>query len=331
MAYAFPSEDELTGLLTKLLRSPLAVDDILNGDPVPNRQYPNVKVGFTPFVNWLKATAYNDIPPHLAGYVQKYRWARSLYQDDVMDYLNSIILRRTGRALFDELLFARPRQVVILPWDKPNQRNATTRAEDPEGATEAGKPQLDSDGDPIDDSLDGMGYGSDSIINYTPNMWQGQGGPAHLPDEIVFHELVHAARQMRGVSYKREVNREYNNMEEYIAVIITNIYLSEKGQHYLRANHAVHKKPDDDELANADGFLDNSQQVDLAPRRLLEQFMTRQFRFYVALSNIPRAVAWFNPIRQMEYGAKDPTPTPPRSQDAPRRPSGGKKAGLIDI
>jgi hypothetical protein len=240
----------------------------------------------------------------LRGDVQEFRWARSFYWDEGMDYLDQIVARRTGRELFDELVqFNGERLVLILPWDKPGELNAETYPKDDKdwvGATEVGKPQLDEYGDPIDDVPDGTGTGGNAVIKISPGMWYGQGGPGHLPDEVLFHELVHAARILRGVLYKHEVDNDYHNLEEYIAVVVSNIYLSEKGQHYLRANHGVHEKPSDDELADADHFLDNAQHVDMAPRFMLQKFKFRQSRFYGALARIPRDTAWFNPPRALE-------------------------------
>ena len=50
------------------------------------------------------------------------------------------------------------------------------------------------------------------------------------PDEVLFHELVHAARYLGGDFKKTPIPKmpEYDNEEEYFAVLITNIYISEK-------------------------------------------------------------------------------------------------------
>jgi Effector protein len=79
----------------------------------------------------------------------------------------------------------------------------------------------------------GTGGGSNSVIWYTAGMWNEKhrpSGPGHQPDEVLHHELVHASRQMRGVMNEMPVNKGYDDMEEYLAVVLTNIYLSDKGQ-----------------------------------------------------------------------------------------------------
>ena len=59
----------------------------------------------------------------------------------------------------------------------------------------------------------------------------------------------------------------YENEEEYLAVVITNIYLSEKwgGTDWLRSGHDNPRK-----LTDPDEFLDNSEGIDYPPRALIQ-------------------------------------------------------------
>jgi hypothetical protein len=52
------------------------------------------------------------------------------------------------------------------------------------------------------------------------------------------------------------VNKGYDNIEEYLAVVLTNIYMSDKGQDVFRANHVSGTTM---RGADADNFLHNSQ------------------------------------------------------------------------
>ena len=64
-------------------------------------------------------------------------------------------------------------------------------------------------------------------------MWGPQGtsgysGPATNPDEILFHEMIHTAIQMRGGGASGVDQSD-------LAVVLTNVYLAEKKHRNLRA------------------------------------------------------------------------------------------------
>jgi hypothetical protein len=51
------------------------------------------------------------------------------------------------------------------------------------------------------------------------------------PDDVLLHELVHAARQMQGLWMapdSNSVDANYPNIEEFFAVLVANIYVSER-------------------------------------------------------------------------------------------------------
>src|SRR5262249_32352319 len=108
----------------------------------------------------------------------------------------------------------------------------------------------------------------------------------------LYHEMVHASRDMRGVTFFGPgVNRDYENREEYLAVALTNVYLSEKGQRYFRADHGFPPRV----LIDPEKWLDNGQWANLPPEQLIEDFRIRQPTFYDALAKVE---AWFNPVKQ---------------------------------
>src|SRR5262249_2126075 len=84
-------------------------------------------------------------------------------------------------------------------------------------------------------------YGISDFIFFSPELWDGTQGPATNTDEVLFHELIHATRDTRGVNIDANVNKDYINEEEYLAVVLTNIYVSNKGLKSLRKNYKTNE------------------------------------------------------------------------------------------
>jgi hypothetical protein len=113
------------------------------------------------------------------------------------------------------------------------------------------------------------------------------------------YELVHATRATISAKFdKAKVNRDYGDMEEYIAVLVTNIYLAEKAPNQkhpkLRANHdAVFI-----EMRDPAGFLDNKEGINPPPRVLLKElFNSPQKPFYIKLARPPDSTVLWNPAK----------------------------------
>ena len=239
---------------------------------------------------------------HFRHLLHVYRSDRADYLRDVKSRLNQIQRRLTGAALLAE--------IAATNWDldiTPNREshvNSHTIANNDAQATARGK-LIDYD-DPDDLSV-GKGGGSDSTIQFTPGMYTGSvmAKEAKAPDEVLFHEMVHASRQMRGVHDDLPVNAGYRNQEEYLAIVLTNIYMSEKGQWRFRASHGHWDADEVPKGANAllqggdaDWFLRNVQHVNLSPRQLMENFKRSQPLFFSALAHLPPERPKFNPVRQ---------------------------------
>jgi hypothetical protein len=91
------------------------------------------------------------------------------------------------------------------------------------------------------DGVKGTGKGSGVHIYYSPNVDDDQTG--HAPDERLLHELVHALRIMQGrrnTVPTEDTVRNYDNEEEFLAIVVTNVYISAKGKSKLRADHHGH-------------------------------------------------------------------------------------------
>jgi hypothetical protein len=223
----------------------------------------------------------------------------------------------TGQALFKELR-ATGNWLRILPnWRWLESPNAYTTPDafilaEPGGgdvrtrqaATAKGAPIPANGGGVIRDAagriMVGTGAGSNSVIWYTAGMWAEKrrpSGPGYQPDEVLFHELVHASRQLRGVMNEMPVNKGYDDIEEYLAVVLTNIYLSDKGQDVFRGSHRWHAILRGEAANN---FLHNSQNVDVPPTMLIQNFKDYQFTFYQDLVDLPGWRPKYNWVRQYD-------------------------------
>src|SRR5262249_51865265 len=75
------------------------------------------------------------------------------------------------------------------------------------------------------------------LVHFTAYMWNREGqsgtsgytGPGSEADAMLFHELVHASRARNTpMSMEPVTQGGYDNEEEYVATVLTNVYLSEK-------------------------------------------------------------------------------------------------------
>jgi hypothetical protein len=98
------------------------------------------------------------------------------------------------------------------------------------------------EGGPTQPPVVGTGTGSDTEIRFSPGTFAAPGaptGPGAQPDEIFLHEMVHGLRQMAGRAVFEQVagNPGMQNYEEFAAIVISNVYRSERGIAQLRQDH----------------------------------------------------------------------------------------------
>jgi Effector protein len=283
------------------------------GELFADSKFGNILIKYDSMPAWMRhsnlITLDNNDARFRAQNEAHFRRLLHVYRSDAADYtravksrLNQILERLTGAALLAELGATDSDLDIVPNWE--SRVNSHTTANDGAHATARGK--LIEYGDPDDLSV-GEGGGSDSTIEFTPGMYTGSimAREAKAPDEVLFHELVHASRQMRGVEDSIPVNAGYADQEEYLAVVLTNIYLSEKGQWRFRASHGHWGDDEVPKGANAllqggdaDWFIRNVQHVNLSPRQLMENFKRSQPRFFDALAHLPPERPKFNPVRQ---------------------------------
>jgi hypothetical protein len=292
-------EKQISALLQK--ERPADARDLLAYQTKKLVDYPNVASQYFPITVWL----YRFDPQMqraLNVNINSFRFQRNLHQQQVHSAVSDMRKQDSGEALFEEISRI-GKNMFILPYWKfgqtayKNDNSFFGALGSNSTAQRLGKP-------------DDKGH-SDAAIQFTASMWgqakfdpktnlstgtAGKSGPSTGADEVLFHEMVHGTRGMRRDFDKTKVNAEYGDKEEYIAIVVTNIYLAEKAKDKrhprLRANHGGF-----DELPFPDAFIDNKQHINISPRKLIKELFNTQRAFFKDLARIPERKAWWNPAR----------------------------------
>ena len=237
---------------------------------------------------------------------------------DVTRLLNEIAGSPVGYRLLRQVRSS-SRQMTIVPrqvaTSDANYCNATAGAEDWQAATpddslvlSCGGPRT---GDPVryrhpvqewlgledwyDQYRTGTGSGSDTSIDFNPTAWSSSAcgsGPGSNGDEILFHEMVHGLRQMKGIAWCLAARGGYDTYEEFVAILVTNIYTSSKTQSMsgLRADHHSFSA-----LADPQNFLT----AHVRNRTMTQRFRRDMPGLFNALRALDSAAVPFNPCRDL--------------------------------
>jgi hypothetical protein len=303
------SHEGLIDGLRKLGKSPGDIVKLLH--PSASSSYRNIRIEFPGLEFWIDdfdLPVRRHLRSELPSALHKYEHARHRYELDVKRQLTKFRHFRSAQAILAEIGSGH-HSVCISPFrpDDDDDQNAGATPVNPEDAAPLGMTLLDKRGRPVISHhkiVTGTSKGSDVRVEYTPSMWQGRLGPASEADEVLLHELIHASRQVHGVSRRRKVNHGYDNEEEFLSIMIDNIYLSEKNKHRLRGTHHTDDEGKHDTLHHPERFLDNAQHLKLQPYLIIELLRARQPRLYAALADIESGPgpgrARFNPIREWD-------------------------------
>lgn len=144
------------------------------------------------------------------------------------------------------------------------------------------------------------------IVYYTPGVfsshsgtcgkYRAQGNRGMLFDEVLYHELFHVFRGVSGKWKKTALSghlSNYTDTEEFFAVLVTNIYLSDKSNKIktgLRASHAT-AHPLGTSFAEPWGFFARGRDV----FGLVDQLYQENRGLFLKLAN-DVANAEFNPL-----------------------------------
>jgi len=268
------------------------------------------------------------------------------YESAVVARLDQILNKQTGRALLRAIAAngkSRNKKVRIIPYTEDDEDNAVAVPVDgwegrdaaPAGAT-VYRGGTDDPTTKADERFEttfwkGLGLGSNVDLEYNPDPkdptpvcprdGKTTSGPCRLvwgvadhgKDDQLLHELVHAMREGRGqLNQVPTENSDYDNEEEFFAILIANIYLSEQGKKFLRADHHGFAVLSAD-LNSSEKFLGKGisppSRAQLENRRLVGKLCTEDWIMCQEIGDFVNAD--FNPIR--EYLRKSELyPTDPR-------------------
>jgi hypothetical protein len=172
----------------------------------------------------------------------------------------------------------------------------------------------------------GTGYGArDVVIRYTPGMWPRPRRQPHRQglwlfdtDQVLLHEMVHAANKIAGSERQTMLGPPYFSVEEHRAVMVTNVYLSEcrrmprssymekeVGDRSARAPRLGYRGVE--MIANPLGAL----HPDVAFERAQIELYTRDYPTLVYnLAGLPETVCEYNPFRNFITGDYEVLPLP---------------------
>jgi hypothetical protein len=162
------------------------------------------------------------------------------FEDGVVRVLDILGKTRTGWALLVEIFYLPKCMMTIRPYH-PDPKwgvcNALTKAENRSDAT------MKDTSVPGQPGASGTGVGSNTEITYDPDTFTPPSacvsGPGATADEILLHEMIHGVRQMMGRSVNETIsgNPGMDNYEEFLAILVSNIFRSERGTSQLRMDH----------------------------------------------------------------------------------------------
>lgn len=183
------------------------------------------------------------------------------YERKVHEEITLLLAFETGRAVIHELWSKRRHLRIVPRHSRSDPVNADTNAANSRAAGAPFQPVRDAwDGHHEAAWGFGTGRGTDVVIRYSPEvfdedafewdgtargnwfMWTGTFPPDPGNDraEVLLHELVHADRMMSGRMNYLAVGHGFDTREEFFAVLVTNMYSSERGAFRpLRADHGT--------------------------------------------------------------------------------------------
>jgi hypothetical protein len=198
---------------------------------------------------------YTPKPPGQAGPPDSVEMEVDGYEIEVNSLLTKLRWTWTGWALIKDLWRVR-KTMVILPW---SQMPYLDRTKGWQGfnATSSSVyvPKLTNGPGPLNaDTIYSTAAGYNALVRFNPAMWTAEAvakvgfipkpadfvrAPGVGRDEILLHEMVHGLRQIRGTtdSHTPADSPNMDTVEEFMAIVVSNVYRSELKRPGLRVDH----------------------------------------------------------------------------------------------
>lgn len=259
----------------------------------PYRSAASVSVAYPRIGDW-RALYDPDFSKSDRAVGELYDDMRRHHERTVAEQLDLVAKQATGSAVLADLSSRASYSVMILPFDflpAPSWNlhvAAVTRATEPTAEWVAGARMCGTSltSKAYCSHSTGTGSGSSADIYYTV-------GRQKHPDETLAHELMHATRKVRGIVHRMATDSGYGNLEEFLAVVVENMYRSEKGRPLYDYHH--HR-------IDPAKFLDSD--VTPSPRLLLGLMRANHPTLFEALAALSPGKPSFNPMRQVADAAK---------------------------
>lgn len=227
----------------------------------------------------------------------------------VVGCLNAIARARVGYEILQAIAHAPFNQIITPNTALPhNDGGETFWGSRPEYCNAFADPpppiyRRGYSADIIDDGLEALGIihtpgaGSNSEITFNPYAWDGTTHCTHgavagiAPHEVLLHEMLHAYRFQHGFLDVDSTGDGYDNIEEYFAIVVANVFIScDSGDSArLRADHHGFAELSASQIASFRTTPPNPDRLAIIERDLPD--------FVARLRALPFDVCPFNPFR----------------------------------
>lgn len=231
----------------------------------------------------------------------------SEYERSVVNLLNRINSTTVGNIVFTRVSSVGRRLSVIPPVDLHRHVSVTPSQFSAEGQIgneyAARSPVIGGEFGEVNLGITGTGLGatatfivftpgSSPICRLTPSFCS-QRNQVYSEDGAFLHETIHALRALTGRKDGRAIGTDFHNIEEFIAILIENIYRSSTNRHILREAHGPQRIRNFDDRTVTQG-----EDVNIVFRRNyaapLALFRNQEPELTSALQNVQSR---FNPLR----------------------------------